>query len=359
MATTDRQNKLLVAEDWRKIYTSFQQADFKSYDFETIRRTMVAYLRENYADDFNDYIESSEYVALLDLIAYIAQSLSFRVDLNARENFLETAERRNSVLRLARLINYNAKRNLPASGLLKYTAVSTTENVTDSSGTDLANVTVAWNDGTNANYREQFINILNAANVSGQTFGKPQEADTIGGIKTEIYTANSNNVDLPIFTFRRSISGVDRPFEIVPATIQDSESISEATPVPGGGFTYVYSTDGAGDTSNNTGFFSLFKQGTIANTEFTVDKATTNFVQPLNINNINNSDVWLYQLDDFGQLESLWDMVPTTVGNNAIYNSLAKNKRNIYNVITKNNDAVDLVFGDGNFSNIPSGTFRG
>jgi hypothetical protein len=89
MATTDRQNRLLVAEDWRKIYQSFQQADFKSYDFETLRRTMVAYLRENYPDDFNDFVESSEYVALIDLIAYIAQALSFRVDLNARENFLE------------------------------------------------------------------------------------------------------------------------------------------------------------------------------------------------------------------------------------------------------------------------------
>jgi hypothetical protein len=74
---------------------------------------------ENYPDDFNDFVESSEYVALIDLIAYIAQALSFRVDLNARENFLETAERRNSVLRLARLINYNAKRNKPATGLLK------------------------------------------------------------------------------------------------------------------------------------------------------------------------------------------------------------------------------------------------
>ena len=99
MATTERQNRLLVAEDWRKIYQAFQQADFKSYDFETLRRTMVAYLRENYPDDFNDFVESSEYVALIDLIAYIAQALSFRVDLNARENFLETAERRNSVLR--------------------------------------------------------------------------------------------------------------------------------------------------------------------------------------------------------------------------------------------------------------------
>jgi hypothetical protein len=358
MATTDRQNRLLVAEDWRKIYTAFQQADFKSYDFETIRRTMVAYLRENYPDDFNDYIESSEYVALLDLIAYIAQSLSFRVDLNARENFLETAERRNSVLRLARLINYNAKRNTPATGLLKFTSVATTENVTDSTGTDLANVTVVWNDGTNANYREQFINILNAANVSGQTYGKPSESDTIGGIKTEIYTTNSNNTDLPVFTFRRSVSGVDRGFEIVPATISDSESIYESTPIPGGGFTYVYRTDGAGDTSNNTGFFALFKQGSLQNTEFDITNPTTNFVQPINVNNINNTDVWLYELDDFGQLENLWDKVPTTVGNNAIYNSLAKNKRNIYNVVTKNGDTVDLVFGDGNFSNIPSGRFR-
>ena len=80
MATTERQNRLLVAEDWRKIYQAFQQADFKSYDFETLRRTMVAYLRENYPDDFNDFVESSEYVALIDLIAYIAQALSFRVD---------------------------------------------------------------------------------------------------------------------------------------------------------------------------------------------------------------------------------------------------------------------------------------
>ena len=358
MATTDRQNRLLVAEDWRKIYTAFQQADFKSYDFETIRRTMVAYLRENYPDDFNDYIESSEYVALLDLIAYISQSLSFRVDLNARENFLETAERRNSVLRLARLINYNAKRNTPATGLLKFNTIATTENIQDSAGTPLGNVTVVWNDPVNANYREQFTTILNAVNVSGQTFGKPQEADTIGNIKTEIYTSNSNNTDLPVFSFRKDVSGVERQFEIVPATITNSESIYESTPIPGGGFSYVYRTDGAGDSSNNTGFFALFKQGALQNTEFTVTNTTTNYIQSLATQNINNSDVWLYGLDDFGQVQNLWEKVSTTSGNNAIYNSLASDIRNIYNVITKANDTVDLVFGDGNFSNLPSGRFR-
>ena len=221
MATTDRQNRLLVAEDWRKIYQAFQQADFKSYDFETLRRTMVSYLQENYPDDFNDFVESSEYVALIDLIAYIAQALSFRVDLNARENFLETAERRNSVLRLARLINYNARRNKAATGLLKVDAISTTQDVRDSSGTNIANSNIIWNDSNNSNYREQFIAIMNAANVTGQLFGSPRESKKIGGVDTEVYTLASNQTDLPIFQFQKNIGGTSRSFEIVPSTVTD------------------------------------------------------------------------------------------------------------------------------------------
>ena len=358
MATTDRQNRLLVAEDWRKIYQSFQQADFKSYDFETLRRTMVAYLKENYPDDFNDFVESSEYVALIDLIAYISQALSFRVDLNARENFLETAERRNSVLRLARLINYNAKRNKPATGMLKIDSISTTQDVQDSTGTNLANSNIIWNDSANANYREQFTTILNAANQTGQLFGNPRESGTIGGITTEVYTLSSNQLDLPIFKFQKSVGGISRSFEIVSSTITDSDSIYESSPVPGTGLTYTYRTDGSGDSSNNTGFFFLFKQGTMQNQEFNVDTAITNYVKSIETSNINDTDVWLYKLDQFGQLSESWTKVPSLSGNNAIYNSLSKAERNTFNVVTKNNDAIDFVFGDGNFSNIPLGNFR-
>ena len=358
MATTDRQNRLLVAEDWRKIYQAFQQADFKSYDFETLRRTMVSYLKENYPDDFNDFVESSEYVALIDLIAYIAQALSFRVDLNARENFLETAERRNSVLRLARLINYNAKRNKPATGLLKMQSVSTTQDVFDSSGTNLANEVIVWNDGSNSNYREQFTAILNAANQTGQLFGKPRDSKKIGGIDTEVYTISSSQLGLPVFTFNKSIGGSNKNFEIIPLTIADSDSIYEASPINGTGLTYAFRNDGAGDSSSNTGYFFLFKQGNLQNTDFTVDTAITNYVKNISTSNINDTDVWLYKLDQFGQPVEQWSKVPAMSGNNAVYNSLSKNVRNVYNVITKNNDSIDLVFGDGNFSNLPQGTFR-
>ena len=138
MSAPDRQNRLLVAEDWKRIYQSYQNADFQSYDFENLRRVMIQYIRENYPEDFNDYIESSEYLALIDLMAFLGQSISFRIDLNARENFLELAERRESVLRLSRLLGYKAKRNIPASGLLKFTTIQTSQSIFDSNGRNIA-----------------------------------------------------------------------------------------------------------------------------------------------------------------------------------------------------------------------------
>jgi hypothetical protein len=177
--------KLLVAEDWKKIYQSFRNADFKSYDFETLRRTMIQYLQENYPEDFNDYITSSEYIALIDVIAYLGQNLSFRIDLNARENFLETAQRRDSILRLAQLVSYMPTRNIPASGFLKISSITTTDNVVDGSGNNLANITISWNDTTNSNWYQQFITILNSAIPGSFVFGKPYDRNTIDGILTE------------------------------------------------------------------------------------------------------------------------------------------------------------------------------
>jgi hypothetical protein len=242
--------------------------------------------------------------------------------------------------------------------MLKIDAISTTQDVQDSSGTNLANSNIIWNDSANSNYREQFTAILNAANQTGQLFGNPRESGTIGGITTEVYTLSSNQLDLPIFKFQKSVGGVSRSFEIVPSTIEESDSIYESQPIPGTGLTYTYRSDGSGDSSNNTGFFFLFKQGTMQNQEFTINTANTNLVQSIDASNINDTDVWLYKLDQFGQLSESWTKVPSLSGNNAIYNSLSSSERNIYNVVTKNDDAIDLVFGDGNFSNIPLGSFR-
>ena len=182
MANTTRQTSLLVNQDWTKVYESFRNADFQSYDFQTLRKSMIDYLRIYYPEDFNDFVESSEYIALIDMIAFLGQSLAFRTDLNARENFIDTAERRDSVLKLARLVSYVPKRNQTALGYLKFDSIQTTETLTDSNNIDLTNVIVKWNDSTNINWYEQFVTILNNALPTNQIIGKPANSKLIAGI---------------------------------------------------------------------------------------------------------------------------------------------------------------------------------
>ncbi len=352
-------SKLLVAEDWKKIYQSFRNADFKSYDFETLRRTMVQYLQEKYPEDFNDFIDSSEYIALIDLIAYLGQNLSFRIDLNARENFLETAQRRDSVLRLAQLVSYVPKRNVPASGFLKVTSISTTDNVIDSTGINLANTTIGWNDSTNSNWYQQFVSIINSSLNGISVFGKPYSRNIVDGILTEQYKLNSANTDVPVYSFLKNINGTNMNFEITSCGISSSNTLTEDPPRPANSFGLIYKNDNQGSGSANTGFFAQFKQGSLGIASFSIDRPVPNEIVGVNTPDINDDDVWLWQLDSSGNyLDSPWVKVPSITGNNIIYNSLNKNERDIYSVTSRDRDQIDLNFADGSFGNLPKGQFR-
>lgn len=356
MAINRRQNSLLVAENWKKVYQTFQDADFTSYDFETLRKTMIDYLRTNYPEDFNDFTESSEFIALIDLIAFMGQSLAFRTDLNARENFIDTAERRDSILKLARLISYNPKRNICANGFLKIESISTTETVFDSNGLNLSNLLVSWNDLTNDNWLEQFNTVINTALVNTQVVGKPGSSKAINNITTEEYSLNLVKNVLGVYSFVSVVEGNQFNFEAVSATTAGEDYIYEAAPSTTAPFNILYRNDNYGNSSANTGFFLHFKQGTLANQDFTVAEAIPNRILPVNSNNINNSDVWLYKLDTNGALAEQWSKVPAVTGLNVIYNN--DTKRNLYQVNTRSADQIDIVFGDGSFANIPIGNYR-
>ena len=358
MGSVDRQNRLLAAEDWKKIYQSFRNADFQSYDFDNLRRTMIAYLRENYPEDFNDYIESSEYLALIDLIAFLGQNLAFRFDLNARDNFLELAERRESVLRLARLLSYNPKRNIPANGLLKFSAISTTEELLDSNGRNLANDQILWNDPSNVNWYEQFIKVINAAMSDNIQFGRPQDKATISGIPTEQYRINGTNTEVPVYNFNKSIDGRNVEFDVVSTVFSNSTSIYEEPPFPGNNLAFLYRDDGGGPPSSNTGFFLHFRQGSLQTGNFRVNRPNPNEVVDLDATGINNSDVWLYDLDSVGIELDLWNKVEALTGTNVIYNSIRNASRKIYSVQTRTSDRVRLVFSDGVFGELPQGNFK-
>jgi hypothetical protein len=243
MAKTTRQTAIFGVEDWKRIYQTYREADFQSYDFETLRKSFIDYIRLYYPENFNDYIESSEFVAILDLMAFMGQALAFRNDLNIRENFLDTAERRDSVVKLANLVSYTPKRNEPAQGYLKVFNISTTENVLDFNGVNLAGVTVNWNDATNPNWQEQFNVILNAALVDSQKFGKPASSKNILGVQTDEYTLNLVPGFLPVVPFTATVDGLSMTFEAVSSTTQDADFVYEPPPRPSSAFNVMFRND--------------------------------------------------------------------------------------------------------------------
>jgi hypothetical protein len=355
MATTSRQTAIFGIEDWKRLYQTYREADFQSYNFETLRKSFIDYLRQYYPESFNDFVESSEFVAMLDLIAFMGQSLAFRVDLNSRENFLDTAERRDSVVNLAKLVGYTPKRNQAAKGYLKVTSISTTESVLDYNRNNLANATVRWNDRTNPDWQEQFKTIINSILVDSQSIGSPGNEQTLSGVKTQEYTINTSSNTVPVVPFNATVDGVAMPFEIVSGTSTNKTYIYEPAPRANGDFNLLYRNDNYGFGSINTGYFFFFKQGSLQTRDFNLSERVANRAVDINIDGLNNSDVWLYKLDQRSQtVTDQWSQVENIYGSNNTQ-SLG---RKLFSVTSRANDQVTLNFGDSVFAEIPVGTFR-
>jgi hypothetical protein len=354
MATSSRQSALFGLNDWKTIYQTFNQADFRSYDYETLRKSFIDYLQLYYPETFNDYTESSEFIALLDVIAFMGQGLAFRSDLNARENFIDTAERRDSVIKLANLVSYTPKRNIAGQGYLKVTSISTTQNLTDINGMNLSNQTILWNDPANPNWLEQFNTIINATLVDTQKIGKPGNVQDLLGVTTAEYTMAIPNDVLPIVPFDSTVDGVNMNFELVSASSIDTDYIYEIPPAPSGQFNILYRNDKLGFGSPQTGFFFYFKQGSLTTYDFTFQQQISNQTADIDIQGINNSDTWLYQILENGSL-SQWNQVENVYAD--AYLQTEASTRAIYSVDSRFNDQVSYVFGDGVFSAIPIGNF--
>ena len=356
MATSSRQAALFGLNDWQSLYQTYSAANFQSYDYETLRKSFIDYLQLYYPETFNDYTESSEFIALLDVMAFMGQGLAFRNDLNSRENFIDTAERRDSVIKLANLVSYTPKRNIAGQGFIKVTSVSTTQNIQDINGLNLSNLQILWNDPANPNWLEQFNTIINAALITSQRIGKPGNSQDILGITTSEYAIQIPATSLPVVPFNATVDNQNMNFELVSASSVGEDYVYEVPPAPSGKFNILYRNDQLGFGSPNTGFFFYFVQGSLQNYDFTLQQQISNQNIAIgNIQGVNNSDTWLYQLNSDGT-RTPWVQVDNVYANAQLQTEFSN--KDIFSVTSGFNDTVTYIFGDGVFSAIPVGNFR-
>ena len=284
------------AEAWEKAYEAFNQVNFTAFDYNTIKASLQEYIRLYFPESFNDFIESSEFVAIIEAFAYIGEQLIYRVDVGSHENFLSVAQRKQSVLRLAKLISYKATRNLPARGLLKIMSVSTTEAVFDSRGNALQGANILWNDLQNGLWKEQFTAILNAASSSTIGAVTPTERVQVDNVLFELYSLNNVYTTRGVLPYSASVTGNTYPMEVVPVKL-DAYGPAERRPEIGSSLTFLYGSDGFGSDSPTTGFFLFTKQGRLGSYRATFDGKTPNQFYDLEAINVNDTDLWVNNVD--------------------------------------------------------------
>tara|TARA_R110000824_G_scaffold50219_8_gene140467 strand:+ start:2488 stop:4293 length:1806 start_codon:yes stop_codon:yes gene_type:complete len=91
---------------------------YTSRDFATIKEDLVDYARRYYPDSFKDFNEASFGALMLDTVAYVGDLLSFYVDYQANESFLETAIEYDNVVKIGRQLGYKFTDTSSAHGIV-------------------------------------------------------------------------------------------------------------------------------------------------------------------------------------------------------------------------------------------------
>ena len=89
---------------------------YTNREFESIRDDLIEHVKRYYPNTFRDFNETSFGSLVLDTVAYVGDILSFYVDYQVNESFLDSAIEYDNVVRLAKQLGYRFQGNPAASG---------------------------------------------------------------------------------------------------------------------------------------------------------------------------------------------------------------------------------------------------
>lgn len=350
-------NNLFAAEEWDVIFNAYRNISIKAFDYDTVMKAMNNYLMVNNPEEYDTIQKNGIMTIHMDMVARLSHSLSYRYEMTARENFFDTATLRESVIKLAKAFSYKPKRNRGASGLCRISGIRTNEPVVDSNGNDISDQTIRWNQAGDPNWQEKFYKILNLALTSTNPFGRPLKRESIYNTQHEVYALNRLNQGQATYPFSVNVRNTRYTFEVVSTDISN-DMVFEDIPNPNRVMKLLYKNDRAGNFSPNTGFFVQIKQGELQSANILIDNARENRVIPLENTNINETDVWVLELNDDGSFKEEWQAVNNLYGQSVDYENIFNQNRKLYTIESLDENDVNLHFGDGIATEIPKGNFR-
>jgi len=91
---------------------------YTSREFASIKRDLLEHAQRYYSNSYKDFSENSFGSLMVDTVAYVGDILSYYLDYNVNESFLDTATEFNNILRHARTLGYRFKGMSTAYGVV-------------------------------------------------------------------------------------------------------------------------------------------------------------------------------------------------------------------------------------------------
>ena len=94
--------------------------NYTSRDFESIKEELVRHAKRYYPDAYQDFNEAGFGSLLFDTVAYVGDMLSFYLDYQANESFLDTANEQENIIRLAKQLGYKYDNSASSTGYASF-----------------------------------------------------------------------------------------------------------------------------------------------------------------------------------------------------------------------------------------------
>jgi len=85
------------------------QINYYNKDFDSIKEELTNYLKRYYPDVYSDFAEASVGMSLLEIHAYVGDMLNFHIEKTYNELFIDTAQKRESILKIAKNLGYKPR----------------------------------------------------------------------------------------------------------------------------------------------------------------------------------------------------------------------------------------------------------
>lgn len=91
--------------------------NYTNQDFWSMKARLIDFIKQKFAESFNDLVESDLAIMLIENWAFIADTLSFKIDQIANEIFIDTVSQVDNAFRLATLVGFKPQPPIGASSL--------------------------------------------------------------------------------------------------------------------------------------------------------------------------------------------------------------------------------------------------